>query len=106
MQHPSLHIPRERYYALRKNEVVFQDTDRVMRNALRIVPEVASMPIVIQQVLAQVYGIIPDNPSEDVLARAMRWAFAHISLSKNMIHPDLQENQWERVIRHRLGRHE
>jgi hypothetical protein len=106
MQHRSLLVPGERYDALKKYEVVFRHSERVRENALRTVSEVANIPMVIQQVLAQVYGIISENPSEDVLARALRWAFAHISTSKNMIHPDLMENQWERVIRYRLGRHE
>lgn len=99
--------PNERFRALKKFEASFrQSPDRVIRSALRIVPEVAQMPEPIQKVLAQVYAIIPENPSQDVLDRAVRWAFAHISHNRNMIHPDLSENQWERVIHHYLGRHE
>ncbi len=99
--------PHERFTALKKYEVGFQQSpERVIKNALRTVPEVSQMPAAIQKVLAQVYGIIPENPSGDIRARAMRWAFAHISTRRNMIHPDLEENQWERVIRHYLGRHE
>jgi hypothetical protein len=99
--------PQERFTILKKYEVGFQQSpERVIQHALRTVPDVSQMPEAIQKVLAQVYGIIPENPSEDILDRAMRWAFAHISPHKNMIHPDLLENQWERVIRHYLGRHE
>jgi hypothetical protein len=99
--------PQERFKILKKYEVGFQQSpERVIQHALRTVPDVSQMPEAIQKVLAQVYGIIPENPSEDILDRAMRWAFAHISPHKNMIHPDLLENQWERVIRHYLGRHE
>lgn len=102
----SLLLPHERFSALNKYEKGFQSTDRVITGALRTVPAVAQMPAVIQRVLAQVYGIIPENPSQDILDRAMIWAFAHISTHRNMIHPDLVENHWERVIRHYLGRHE
>ncbi len=104
---PFLSSPQERYAILKKYETEFQrNPKKVIDNALRTVPEVGQMPEPIQKVLAQVYAIIPENPSQDVLNRAVRWAFAHISHNRNMIHPDLLENQWERVIRHYLGRNE
>jgi len=99
--------PRERFVVLKKYEAGFQQSpERVIQSALRIVPEVSLMPATIQKVLAQVYGIIPEKPNEDILNRAMRWAFAHISTHRNMINPDIAENQWERVIHHYIGRHE
>lgn len=83
-----------------------KDTDLVIKNALRTVPGVEKLPLTIQKVLAQVYAIIPENPSDDILLRALRWAFAHLAHRKDMIDPALPENQWEKVIRHYLGRNQ
>ena len=105
MKHARLVTPDERYRTLRRLEgAVMQNIERVKKNALRIVPGVEKLPVAIQKVLAQVYAIIPEEPSEDILLRALRWAFAHIAHRKDMIDPKLSQNQWEKIIRHYLGR--
>jgi hypothetical protein len=79
-----------------------RDTDLVVKNALRTVPGVEDLPIAVQKVLAQIYAIIPEKPSDDLLLRALRWAFAHLAHRKDMLDPNLPNNQWEKVIRHYL----
>lgn len=79
-----------------------RDTDLVVKNALRTVPGVEELPIAVQKVLAQIYAIIPEKPSDDLLVRALRWAFAHLAHRKDMLDPNLPNNQWEKVIQHYL----
>ncbi len=102
MEYPSqLITPDQRYRILRRSEGgIIEDHQRVIQSALRIVPGVEKLPSPVQRVLAQIYAIIPENPSDDVLNRALRWAFAHISHRRDMINLHEPGNQWEKVIRH------